>query len=60
MIKAIVIHSKPNWYCQRCKDTSEVLYINGRFRYCHRCVSEDIKSKAIYYNQNGEQIEYKE
>lgn len=59
MIKAIVIKAKPAFYCKSCKDTSQVLYINGRFRYCSKCVPTDIREKAVYYNQNGEEIEYK-
>jgi exosome complex RNA-binding protein Csl4 len=60
MVKAIVIYAKPSWYCERCANSSQVLYIDGEKRYCENCVDAETKSKAKYYNQNQEEIDYKE
>lgn len=60
MIKAIVIKTKPAWYCKGCNDSSHVLYMDGDKRYCEKCASNEIKQQAKYFNQNGEEIGYKD
>lgn len=56
MIQAIVNKSCPAWYCKRCQDTSNILYIHGKMKYCEHCVPDIIKNQAVYMNQNREQI----
>lgn len=60
MIKAIVIKTKPAFYCKSCSDSSQVLYIDEDKRYCEKCVPEGVKQQSRYYNQIGEEIEYKD
>lgn len=58
LIQAIYIDQHPAWYCQKCHTSHNVLYVNGKKHYCTNCVSEDVKKKAVYMNQNREPIEY--
>lgn len=59
MVIAIITYSKPAFFCKRCSLSSQVLYMDGDERYCESCASNDIKSKAKYYNQNQEEVDYR-
>lgn len=42
--------------CKRCKISHNILYkINGK-SYCEKCVTKDVKEKAIIVNQCREEI----
>ena len=49
------------WYCKNCKRAHGSLYIDNvnNKHYCELCIPDDVKSKAIKINENGEMLWWK-
>ena len=45
-----------SFWCRTCKHPTNVIYKDNRDTYCEKCVTKDVKERAVSVNQCREEI----